>query len=80
MVSGIEIGKGYADLCAAMLAVGLGADELQVWKQVDGIYTADPTTVSTARLIPKITLEEAAELTYYGVEVSSSRISGSHEL
>lgn len=63
------IGRGYTDLCAALLAVGLDADELQVWKEVDGIFTADPRKVPTARLIPVITPEEAAELTYYGSEV-----------
>jgi len=52
-----------------LLAVGLDADELQVWKEVDGIFTADPRKVVTARLIPVITPEEAAELTYYGSEV-----------
>lgn len=49
--------------------MGLDADELQVWKEVDGIFTADPRKVPTARLIPMITPEEAAELTYYGSEV-----------
>ncbi|KAG0131265.1 Aspartate/glutamate/uridylate kinase [Tuber indicum] len=64
-----SIGRGYTDLCAALLAVGLDADELQVWKEVDGIFTADPRKVPAARLIPIITPEEAAELTYYGSEV-----------
>ncbi|KAF8249470.1 aspartate kinase [Wilcoxina mikolae CBS 423.85] len=64
-----SVGRGYTDLCAALLAVGLDADELQVWKEVDGIFTADPRKVVTARLIPVITPEEAAELTYYGSEV-----------
>jgi len=40
-----------------------------VWKEVDGIFTADPRKVPTARLIPIISPEEAAELTYYGSEV-----------
>ncbi|KAK9481338.1 Aspartate/glutamate/uridylate kinase [Lipomyces japonicus] len=63
------IGRGYTDLCAALAAVGTGAYELQVWKEVDGIFTADPRKVSTARLISIITPDEAAELTYYGSEV-----------
>ena len=33
-------GRGYSDLCAALAAVGLGAKELQVWKEVSGVYTA----------------------------------------
>ncbi len=64
-----QIGRGYTDLCAALCAVGLKAAELQVWKEVDGIFTADPRKVTTARLVPVITPDEAAELTYYGSEV-----------
>ncbi|KAM0789418.1 hypothetical protein ACM66B_000243 [Microbotryomycetes sp. NB124-2] len=64
-----QVGRGYSDLCAALCAVGLGASELQVWKEVDGIFTADPRKVPTARLLAMITPEEAAELTYYGSEV-----------
>jgi aspartate kinase len=64
-----QVGRGYTDLCAALCAVGLEAAELQVWKEVDGIFTADPRKVPTARLISTITPEEAAELTYYGSEV-----------
>ncbi|KAL2760594.1 hypothetical protein ACRALDRAFT_1046250 [Sodiomyces alcalophilus JCM 7366] len=64
-----DIGRGYTDLCAALCAVGLKAAELQVWKEVDGIFTADPTKVPTARLLTSITPAEAAELTFYGSEV-----------
>lgn len=64
-----DIGRGYTDLCAALAAVGLAAGELQVWKEVDGIFTADPSKVPTARLISSITPSEAAELTFYGSEV-----------
>ncbi|CAG8458998.1 12982_t:CDS:2 [Ambispora leptoticha] len=64
-----NIGRGYTDLCAALVAVGLNAEELQIWKEVDGIFTADPRKVPQARLLPIITPEEAAELTYYGSEV-----------
>jgi aspartate kinase len=64
-----QVGRGYSDLCAALCAVGTRASELQVWKEVDGIFTADPRKVPTARLLSTITPEEAAELTYYGSEV-----------
>ena len=64
-----QIGRGYTDLCAALVAVGIGAKELQVWKEVDGIFTADPRRVPTARLLSAITPAEAAELTFYGSEV-----------
>jgi len=63
------VGRGYTDLCAALLAVGIEAAELQVWKEVDGIFTADPRKVLQAQLIESITPEETAELTYWGAEV-----------
>ncbi|KAG8788263.1 Aspartokinase [Ceratobasidium sp. 428] len=64
-----QIGRGYTDLLAALAAVGTHARELQVWKEVDGIFTADPRKVPTARLLERISPDEAAELTYYGSEV-----------
>ncbi len=66
------VGRGYTDFTTAMIAAGLGsslADEMQVWKEVDGIYTADPRKVPTARVLPRISPAEAAELTYFGSEV-----------
>ncbi|OBA23410.1 aspartate kinase [Metschnikowia bicuspidata var. bicuspidata NRRL YB-4993] len=63
------VGRGYTDLCAALIAVGVQAEELQIWKEVDGIFTADPRKVPTARLLDSVTPDEAAELTYYGSEV-----------
>jgi aspartate kinase len=63
------VGRGYTDLCAALVAVGIKAHELQIWKEVDGIFTADPRKVPTAKLIPQISPAEAAELTFYGSEV-----------
>uniref|UniRef100_A0A0W0FF11 aspartate kinase n=1 Tax=Moniliophthora roreri TaxID=221103 RepID=A0A0W0FF11_MONRR len=64
-----QVGRGYTDLLSALLAVGLEASELQIWKEVDGIFTADPRKVPTARVLPIISPDEAAELTYYGSEV-----------
>ena len=63
------IGRGYTDLTAALVAVALKAQELQIWKEVDGIFTADPRKVPRAKKIDAISPEEAAELTYYGSEV-----------
>eukprot|EP00842_Homolaphlyctis_polyrhiza_P000899 jgi/Hompol1/180/HPOL_005250-RA len=63
------IGRGYTDLTAALVAVGIRAEELQIWKEVDGIFTADPRRAPRARKMQFISPEEAAELTYYGSEV-----------
>lgn len=62
----ISLGKGCTDLCAALVAICLQAEELQIWTDVDGFFTADPTIVPTARLLAFVTPMEAAELTVYG--------------
>ena len=64
-----HVGRGYTDLCAALVAISLAASELQIVKEVEGIFTADPRKVPTARLLSTITPSEAAELTFYGSEV-----------
>jgi aspartate kinase len=64
-----SIGRGYTDLTAALAAAAIGARELQIWKEVDGVFSADPRKVPGAVVLPAITPEEAAELTYYGSEV-----------
>lgn len=66
------VGRGYTDFTAAMIAAGLGdsqVEEMQVWKEVDGIFTSDPRKVQSARVLPQISPAEAAELTYFGSEV-----------
>lgn len=68
-LQGVTAGRDYGDLTAATLAVGLGANELKIWKEVDGIFTADPKICSTAQLIPVVTSDEAAEMLQYGIQV-----------
>lgn len=66
------VGRGYTDFTSALIAAGLGreaAEEMQVWKEVDGIFTADPRKVPTAKVLPRISPTEASELTYFGSEV-----------
>lgn len=64
-----KIGRGYTDLCAALVAIGSRARELQIWKECDGVFSADPRKVPTAKLLATITPSEASELTFYGSEV-----------
>jgi aspartate kinase len=63
------IGRGYTDLTAALISVATTASELQIWKEVDGVFSADPRKVNSARLLAHLSPEETAELTYYGSEV-----------
>lgn len=64
-----SVGRGYTDLTAALIAAEINAQELQIWKEVDGIFTADPRKVSKAHVLEYITPAEAAELTYFGSQV-----------
>ena len=63
------LGRGGSDYSAAILGAALHADEVQIWTDVNGIMTADPRVVPTARTIPEISYIEAAELAFYGAKV-----------
>jgi len=67
-----RVGRGYSDLTAALVARGLGGErvkELQVWKEVDGVFSADPRRVPGAKVLSEISAVEAVELTFFGSEV-----------
>ena len=67
------LGRGGSDLSATMIAAACKADEAQVWKDVDGILTADPRIVKKARPVESVTYDEAAELAYFGAQVLHPR-------
>jgi aspartate kinase len=67
------LGRGGSDLSATVIAAAFRAEEVQVWKDVDGILTADPRLVQDARLVESVTYEEAAELAYFGAQVLHPR-------
>lgn len=62
-------GRSGSDFTAAIFGAGLGVDEIQVWKDVPGVMTADPTLIKTAKPLSRLSFEEASELAYYGAEV-----------
>ena len=67
------LGRGGSDLSATMIAAACKADEVQVWKDVDGILTADPRIVKNARPVEHVTYDEASELAYFGAQVLHPR-------
>ncbi|MDR0630116.1 MAG: aspartate kinase [Treponema sp.] len=67
------LGRGGSDLSATMVAAACEAEEVQIWKDVDGILTADPRIVPEARPVEAVTYEEAAELAYFGAQVLHPR-------
>ncbi|HOW86579.1 MAG TPA: aspartate kinase [Candidatus Aminicenantes bacterium] len=62
-------GRNGSDYSAAVIARGLGASRLEIWKDVPGFMTADPRLVHEARLIPRLSRKEAAELSYFGAKI-----------
>jgi aspartate kinase len=63
------LGRGGSDFTASIVGAGIGAEEIQIWTDVDGMLTADPNTVPGARRIKVISFAEAAELAYFGAKV-----------
>ncbi len=63
------LGRGGSDLTCTLLGASLGLPEVQVWKDVDGVLTADPRVVSTATPVARLTFEEATELAVFGATV-----------
>ncbi len=63
------LGRGGSDYSATILGAALGADEIIIWTDVDGVLTADPRLLPDARTIPEISYREAAELAYFGAKV-----------
>ncbi|MDR0487505.1 MAG: aspartate kinase [Treponema sp.] len=63
------LGRGGSDLSATMIAAACKADEVQVWKDVDGILTADPRIVKNARPVQSVSYDEASEMAYFGAQV-----------
>nr|MBS0037166.1 lysine-sensitive aspartokinase 3 [Saprospiraceae bacterium] len=63
------LGRGGSDYSAALFAEAVGADVLEIWTDVRGIYSTDPRIVKDARPIPEMTFNEAAELAIFGAKV-----------
>lgn len=63
------LGRGGSDYSAAVFAAVLGAEQLEIWTDVDGVYTADPRIVPEAFSMPTLSYAEAAELSHFGAKV-----------
>jgi aspartokinase/homoserine dehydrogenase 1 len=67
------LGRNGTDYSAAAIAAAAGAARCQIWKDVDGFFTADPRIVSSARCLDEVSYEEAMELSYFGAKVISAK-------
>jgi aspartate kinase len=63
------IGRGGSDYSAAIIGALLDSQEIQIWTDVDGVLTADPSIIPEARRIKKMSFNEASELAYFGAKV-----------
>ena len=67
------LGRGGSDTSAVAIAAALGADECQIYTDVDGVYTTDPRVVDTARRLDRITFEEMLEMASQGSKILQIR-------
>jgi aspartate kinase len=67
------LGRGGSDTTAAAIAAGVGADVCEIYTDVDGVYTADPRVVPSARKIDEISYEEMLEMAATGARVLQLR-------
>ena len=63
------LGRNGSDYTASIIGAAINADEIQIWTDVDGVMTADPSIIPDAKPLDTMTFEEASELAYYGAEV-----------
>jgi aspartate kinase len=63
------LGRGGSDTTATALAAALGAERCEIYSDVDGVYTADPTAVAEARHLPEISYQEMQEMSGAGAKV-----------
>ena len=63
------LGRGGSDYSAAIIGACLGAGEIQIWTDVDGMLTADPRLVADPYVVPHLSFAEASELAYFGAKV-----------
>ncbi len=67
------LGRGGSDTTGVALAAALGADEAQIYTDVDGVYTTDPRVVPNARRMEKVTFEEMLEMASLGSKILQIR-------
>lgn len=67
------LGRGGSDYSASIIGFCLEALEIQIWTDVDGIFTADPKVVQNAKSLPVVSFKEASELATFGARVLHPR-------
>ena len=63
------LGRGGSDYSAAIVGACLGATEIHIWTDVDGMLTADPRIIRDVKVVAHLSFSEASELAYFGAKV-----------
>ncbi len=67
------VGRGGSDYTATILGVALAVDEVWIWTDVDGIMSTDPKLVPSAKMLPQLSYQEAAEMAIFGAKAMHPR-------
>lgn len=65
----ISLGRGGSDYTASLIGAELGADEIQIWSDVQGVLTGSPKIVDNSKTLSKLSFPQMRELSYYGIQV-----------
>jgi len=63
------LGRNGTDYTASLVGAAVGAEEVEIWTDVDGVLSSDPRLVENAFVVPELNFQEAMELSYFGAEV-----------
>jgi aspartate kinase len=61
--------RGGSDYSASLIGAGVGASEIQIWTDIDGMHNNDPRYVENTKSIAELSFDEAAELAYFGAKI-----------
>jgi aspartate kinase len=67
------LGRGGSDYTATLIGAALAADEVWIWTDVDGLMTADPKIIPSAKVLPELSYQEAAEMAIFGAKAMHPR-------
>jgi len=67
------LGRGGSDFTATLIGTALAADEVWIWTDVDGIMTADPKIILSAKMLPELSYQEATEMAIFGAKAMHPR-------
>lgn len=63
------LGRGGSDFSASIVGAGINARRIEIWTDVDGVMTTDPTLCADARRVARMSFDEAADLAYFGAKI-----------